>query len=119
MVIEILMKRVFIETDEFRSRWVDLGMTEEELCELQNYLLEYPEAGPVVSETGGIRKMRWARKGKGKSGGLRVIYIDSRNRETTWLITVFGKNEKSNLSPKEKSTIRAFVKNLWGEESDG
>jgi len=118
-VIEITMKRMFIETNEFRSRWVELGMTEEALCELQNYLLEYPEAGPVVPGTGGIRKVRWNREGRGKSGGIRVIYIDSCNRETTWLITVFGKNEKSNLSPREKSTIKAFVKSLWGEENDG
>jgi hypothetical protein len=62
--------------------------------------------------------VRWTREGKGKSGGIRVIYIDSRSRETTWLITVFGKNEKSNLSPREKSTIKAFVKNLRGEECD-
>ncbi|GAB6276395.1 MAG: hypothetical protein SAMD01599839_09350 [Rectinema sp.] len=46
---------------------------QEELCELQNYLLEYPEACPVVSGTGGIRKVRWTREGRGKSGGIRVI----------------------------------------------
>jgi hypothetical protein len=54
-MIEITMQRMFIETNEFRSRWVELRMTEEELCELQDYLPEYPEAGPVVPGTGGIR----------------------------------------------------------------
>ena len=112
------MKRMFIETNEFRSRWEELGLTEEDLRELQNFLLEHPEAGPVIEGTGGVRKLRWARTGRGKSGGVRTIYIDFRDRETVWLITVFGKNEQANLSSEEKKTIKGFVKGLVGGRGD-
>lgn len=109
------MKRMFVETDEFRSRWQKLGMTQEDLRELQNHLLEHPDAGPIISGAGGVRKLRWARKGRGKSGGVRVAYADFGSRETTWLVTVFGKNEKADLSPEERKAIKAFVKSLQGE----
>lgn len=103
---------MFIETSEFRRRWVKLGLDEEDLRELQGYLLEHPNAGDVVQGTGGVRKLRWARPGRGKSGGVRTIYIDFADRETTWLITVFGKNEKTDLSPDERTEIKRFVKKI-------
>ena len=97
------MKRVFIETIEFQTCWKELGMTEEDV-------------GPVIQGTGGVRKVRWARQDKGKSGGIRIIYIDLRNRETIWLITAFSKNEQVSLSSTEKKHIKEFVKSLYGEE---
>jgi RelE toxin of RelE / RelB toxin-antitoxin system len=106
------MKRMFIETSEFRHRWSRLGLGEEDLRELQGYLLEHPSAGDTVQGTGGVRKLRWARPGRGKSGGVRTIYIDFADRETTWLITVFGKNEQTDLSPEERSEIKRFVKKI-------
>ena len=106
------MKRMFIETSEFRRRWSRLGLGEEDLRELQGYLLEHPSAGDTVQGTGGVRKLRWARPGRGKSGGVRTIYIDFADRETTWLITVFGKNEQTDLSPEERSEIKRFVKKI-------
>ncbi len=106
------MKRMFIETIEFRSRWGKLGLGEEDLRELQGYLLEHPSAGDMVQGTGGVRKLRWARPGRGKSGGVRTIYLDLADRETTWLITVFGKNEKTDLSAEERGEIKRFVKGL-------
>jgi hypothetical protein len=112
------MKRIFIETNEFRSRWEEIGMTEEDLRELQNYLLEHPEAGPVIQGTGGVRKLRWAREGRGKSGGVRTIYMDFRARETIWLITAFAKNEQSNISQDEKKAIKAYVKGLVGGQGN-
>lgn len=99
------MKCQFIETKEFQSRWVNLGLADDDLRELQAFLLEHSNAGPVMQGTGGVRKLRWARKGKGKSGGVRVIYFDAYDRETIWLITMFGKNEKVNLSQEERNTI--------------
>jgi hypothetical protein len=108
------MKRVFIETNEFRSRWIELGLTEDDLRELQDVLLEHPDIGPMMKETGGVRKVRWAREGKGKSGGVRTIYVDYPDSSTLYLITAFGKNEKDNLSKDEKKVIKAFVKALKG-----
>jgi hypothetical protein len=103
------MKRMFIETNEFHRGWKRLGLGEEDLRELQTYLLEHPSAGDMVQGTGGVRKLRWARPGRGKSGGVRTIYIDLAGRETIWLITVFGKNERADLSAEERKEIRRFV----------
>ena len=87
------MRRMFIETSEFHRRWTKFGLGEEDLRELQAYLLEHPDAGDVVQGSGEVRKVRWARPGRGKLGGVRSIYIDLADRETRWLITVFSKNE--------------------------
>ena len=106
------MTRTFVETTEFQSRWKALGMTEDDIQELQNFLLNNPEVAPVIQGTGGVRKLRWARSGRGKSGGLRTIYIDMRASAHIYLLTVFGKDEKADLSPAEKKAIKAFVKGL-------
>lgn len=109
------MTRTFVETKEFQSRWTALGMTEDDLRDLQSFLLEHPEIAPVIQGTGGVRKLRWARDGRGKSGSLRTIYLDMRASGLIYLITVFGKDEKDNLSADEKRVIRAYVKSLLGE----
>ena len=59
--------------------------------------------------TGGLRKIRWA-KNRGKSGGVRTLYIDYSKEERIYLITVFGKKEKDNLTHEEKNNIRIFIK---------
>ncbi|MGA2977663.1 MAG: type II toxin-antitoxin system RelE/ParE family toxin [Spirochaetia bacterium] len=105
---------MFIETNEFRKRWTKLGLSEEDLRELEVFLLEHPDAGDMVQATGGVRKVRWARPGRGRSGGVRTIYVDFAERETTWLITVFGKNEKADLSAEECREIKLFVKRIKG-----
>jgi hypothetical protein len=87
-------------------------MTEDDLQALQNFLLENPEVAPVIQGTGGVRKLRWAREGRGKSGGLRTIYIDMRASAHIYLLTVFGKGEKADLSSDEKKAIKAYVKGL-------
>ena len=106
------MKRMFIETSEFRRRWARSGLVGEDLRELQGYLLEHPSAGDMVQGTGGVRKLRWARPGHGKSGGVRTIYIDFADREIVWLITVFSKNERTDLSAEERNEIKRFVKRI-------
>ena len=103
---------MFIETSEFHRRWTKLGLGEEDLRELQGYLLEHPDAGDVVRGTGGVRKVRWARPGRGKSGGIRAIYVDLADREIMWLITVFSKNERTDLSAEERNEIKRFVKRI-------
>jgi hypothetical protein len=108
------MRRTFIETNEFRRRWAKLGFGDEDLRELQAYLLEHPAAGDLMQGSGGVRKLRWARSGRGKSGGVRTIYLDLGDKQTTWLITVFGKNEKSNLTADERNEIRDFVRRIKG-----
>ena len=77
----------FIETSIFTGSVVDL-LNDEEYWALQRVLLARPELGPVISRSGGLRKLRWSRKGQGKRGGLRVIYYWNQPSETYYMLFV-------------------------------
>lgn len=83
----------------------DAGMTEEEVDELVDYLAANPLAGDEMSGTGGCRKLRWAGRNKGKSGGYRTITFYSGEDIPLYLITVFSKGEKANLSKGERNEL--------------
>lgn len=83
-----------------------------EKSDLVTYLSENPQSGVLIQNTGGIRKLRWAKSGGGKSGGVRVIYYLHSNMMPLYLLTVFGKNEKANISMKEKKALSKLVKEL-------
>jgi mRNA-degrading endonuclease RelE of RelBE toxin-antitoxin system len=83
-----------------------------EIQALINHLAEHPLAGVLLVGTGGVRKLRWAREGMGKSGGVRVIYYFHSERIPLYLLTVFGKNEKANLTKAEASALSKLVKLL-------
>jgi hypothetical protein len=68
------MNVMFVEAKPFTRKWPQY-LTEDGFREFQEYLLENPDAGDVVKNTGGIRKIRWKAKGSGKRGGLRIIYF--------------------------------------------
>jgi hypothetical protein len=67
-----------------------------------------PEEGDMVSGAGGIRKLRWkdSRRGKGKRGGLRIIYYCFLSDEEIWLLTLYGKDEAADLTKEEKTQLR-------------
>lgn len=92
-----------VETPEFLRRAMAVGMDEAERMELVNLLAADPEAG--VSLGGGLRKLRVARKGGGKSGGYRVLHFYRTDEAPVFLLTVFAKNEKANLSAREKKEL--------------
>jgi hypothetical protein len=77
-----------------------------------DYLAAHPRAGNLMEGTGGIRKLRWARGGRGKSGGVRVIYYYHDQRIPLYLLTVFGKNEKSNITKSERNELAKLVELL-------
>lgn len=110
-----LMTRTFIEVPLFSKRWKEIGLGEAELQLLQIMLLKDPESGPVMEGTGGIRKVRFPIKNKGKSGSVRVCYTDFAEYEVVYLITAFEKNEKENLSAEEKNVLKKLVKALKEE----
>jgi hypothetical protein len=92
-------------------------LDDEEIQSLISYLAEHPSAGVLIAGTGGVRKFRWAREGMGKSGGVRVIYYFHSERLPLYLLTVFGKNEKANLSKAEANALSKLVGLLvkaWG-----
>ena len=83
-----------------------------------NYLAAHPAAGDIMQGTGGIRKLRWSAQGKGKSGGVRVIYYYHNKSIPLFLLTVFGKGEKANLSKSERNDLASLtsllIKNYGG-----
>ena len=109
------MRRTFIETPSFTKRWLALGFTDDDLAELQQFLIANPDAGDTMVGTGGLRKVRYAFAGRGKSGGARVCYVDFAAFEKTYLIQVFSKNEKSNLTDAEKNAVKKAVAALKAE----
>lgn len=110
------MKKEFIETPFFTKRWYALGFNDEDLAELQQFLLKNPQAGDMMVGTGGLRKIRFAFKGKGKRGSAWVCYVDFAAFERTYLIHVFSKEEKANLTDAEKNVIKNII-NLLKEEA--
>jgi len=70
---------------------------------------ETPDAGEIIPETGGVRKLRWALKGKGKSGGARVIYYFHSERMPLLLLSIYAKNDKVNLSKAERNELKKLI----------
>ena len=99
------------ETGPFQRKVARL-LSEIEKAELIAYLSLHPSAGVMIKGTGGIRKLRWARSGRGKSAGVRVVYYFHSQQMPLYLLTLFGKNEKANLSMEEKNYLSRQVKEL-------
>ena len=108
------------ETRAFQRKVATL-LTEREKTELIDYLAEHPNAGALMRGTGGIRKLRWAQTGGGKSGGVRVIYYFHSDEMPLYLLTLFAKNERANLSQQERNDLAKAVKELvaaWRRENE-
>jgi hypothetical protein len=73
------------------------------------HLAAHPSAGDLIEGTGGVRKLRWARDGRGKSGGVRVIYYFHSEAMPLYLLTMFAKNERANLSKAERNALAGLV----------
>jgi hypothetical protein len=84
-------------------------MSDLEREELVMFVGANPEAGEIIPETGGVRKIRWALAGRGKRGGARVIYYYHNRRLPLFLLAVYGKNEKANLSKAERNAMKRLV----------
>jgi len=106
------MTRTFVELPLFRSKWKSLGLDDNDLRRLQEEMLLDPKTGAVMKETGGVRKMRFAFEHRGKSGSIRIIYIDFEVYEKIYLLTAYPKNEKDNLTKAERSELKELVKVL-------
>ena len=87
---------IFIETSIF-TKLLPSYLTDDDYQGLQSYLLQLPEAGDIVKGSGGVRKVRWAPKGKGKSGGVRVIYYWKKPNNEIWMLTLYSKSERSTI----------------------
>lgn len=100
-----------VELPEYIRRSERL-LDENERNSLIDYLAVHPKDGKIMQRTGGIRKIRWARKGKGKRGGVRVIYYFYDETIPLFLLTIFGKGEKENLSKAERNALSKLTQEL-------
>jgi hypothetical protein len=105
------MKALFVELPAF-TRHRPEYLTDEEFASLQVALLKNMEAGKVIRGSGGIRKLRFsdARRGKGKRGGLRVIYFWWEGGSQCWLFAIYDKDEVEDLTANETRMLRALLK---------
>lgn len=86
----------FIETKLF-SRLVTDVLSDDEYAKLQDALIKDPEAGDLIAGSGGVRKLRWSVAGRGKRGGIRVIYYARVRRGQFWMLTLYAKNVTENI----------------------
>ncbi len=108
--------QTIVELPEYEQKASSL-LNDSEKQGIINYLAIHPHAGVVMKGTGGIRKFRWASGNRGKSGGVRVIYYFHNESMPLFLLTLFGKNEKANLSKAERNELTKLaniLKNYGG-----
>jgi mRNA-degrading endonuclease RelE of RelBE toxin-antitoxin system len=101
---------IFIETTIF-TKMLPKYLSDDEYRALQWYLLINPDAGDIVRGTGGVRKVRWAPRGKGKSGGLRVMYYWKNTAKEIWLLTLYSKSEKATIPGHVLKKIAEEIEN--------
>jgi hypothetical protein len=105
------VKAVFVELPAFARHRADY-LDDDAFRALENLLMKHPEAGDPIPGTGGLRKMRFAdkRRGKGKRGGLRIIYYWWDAGFQFWLFTLYDKDEMSDLTPQQRKALREMIK---------
>lgn len=101
----------FRETELF-TRAVTALLSDEEYAELQGSLIVNPQAGDMIKETGGLRKLRWRqeRRGKGKRGGVRVIYYWYASESLIYMLLAYSKDERDDLSAAQKRVLARLVR---------
>ena len=97
-----------VELPQFQRLAADLW-TEAERHEFVDYIARNPEAGDVIPETGGVRKVRWRRQGMGKRGGVRVIYFYHNPTTPLFLLLVYAKAERVDVAPEAKKAVAEFA----------
>jgi hypothetical protein len=90
-------------------RQADDVWTDEERSAFVDFIARNPEAGDLIPETGGVRKVRWSRQGSGKQGGVRVIYFYYRADVPLYLLMVYAKARREDLSPDAKRAVQALA----------
>lgn len=97
-----------IETTVFTKKISSL-LTDEEYRNFQNELILNPEKGKIIRGSGGLRKVRWGISGRGKSGGVRIIYYWILKKDTILMLLVYPKNEQDNLTPSQLKILKSLV----------
>ena len=103
------MFRTFIQTNEFVRNWDKMNLTDDDLRRLELIILKDSKIGKVIRGTGKLRKMLFPFIGEGKSGSLRVCYVDFEKYKTVYLITAYPKSMKDSLSKEECNKIQKMI----------
>lgn len=101
---------IFIETSKF-TKLLSEYLSDDEYRMLQWHLQEKPDSGDVVRGSGGVRKVRWAPEGKGKSGGVRVIYYWKKSDHEIWMLTMYSKSEQASIPGHILKKIAEAIEN--------
>lgn len=101
----------FVETPTF-TRLVTALLSDADYHDLQIELAETPDRGDLIKGGGGIRKLRYGMEGRGKSGGIRVIYYWLKDDHSIYMLLVYPKSKKDTLSDRETAILRELVKRL-------
>ena len=96
---------IFIETSVFKQA-VEVLLDDDAYAQLQQHLTEFPEAGDLLKNTGGLRKIRWSSGGKGKRGGGRVIYYYLSSDFQIRMLLIYRKGIQDNLTPRQAALLR-------------
>ena len=97
-----------IETPLFTKLWSDYW-TEDERGEFVTWLATQPEVGEVIPKSGGVRKVRWKRKGMGKRGGVRVVYYNRLENGSIWLLLIYAKSNQENIPAHTLKQIKEEI----------
>jgi len=109
------MKRAFVYLQNFDKAWKSLNLSDKHRIELEDLLLENPRKGEVIKGAGGLRKVRLGFYGKGKSGGLRILYVDFEEHERLYLLFVYSKNASENITEAHKQQFKEMIARLSEE----
>lgn len=101
---------IFIETSKFTKLLAEY-LSDDEYRMLQWHLKEKPDSGDMVRGSGGVRKVRWAPEGKGKSGGVRVIYYWKKSEHEIWMLTLYSKSERATIPGHMLKKIAEAINN--------
>lgn len=99
---------VIIETSIF-TKLINHLMAEDDYHEFQIMLIDQPDAGKIISGSGGIRKIRWSGSGRGKRGGTRLIYYWATNLDQIYMLFAYAKNERDDLTKDQLKTLLKMV----------
>lgn len=117
------MKRCIISSSKFDQQWIEIGLDEDDRCELDSLLAKNPTAGDVIPKAKGFRKLRFELEDKGKRGGARIIYIDYCYYGKLYLAAAYKKSQKTDLSQDEITILNKMSvelkKQLQANAQDG
>lgn len=101
---------LFIETSLF-TKLLPGYLSDDDYRGLQSYLLQKPDAGAIIKGSGGVRKIRWAPSGLGKSGGIRAIYYWKKSEHEIWMLTLYSKSERATIPGHQLKQIAEAIEN--------